>query len=74
MRTLTGAFVAATGVTPLQYQQDLRMGHAELPLATTDRAVEQVARDCGYADPRHFRRLFTHRYGVSPRAFRAAVA
>lgn len=73
VRTLTSAFVAATGVTPLQYQQDLRMGHAETLLTTTSRPVEQVARDCGYADARHFRRLFTHRHGVSPRTFRTSA-
>ncbi|MCU7724273.1 DJ-1/PfpI family protein [Actinoplanes sp. KI2] len=72
VRALTGAFVAATGMTPLQYQQDLRLSHAETLLATTDRPVERIARDCGYADARHFRRLFTHRHGLSPRAFRAA--
>jgi transcriptional regulator GlxA family with amidase domain len=71
VRALTNAFVAATGVTPLQYQQDLRLGHAETLLVTTDRLVEQIARDCDYRDARHFRRLFTHRHGVSPRAFRS---
>ncbi|WP_436530785.1 GlxA family transcriptional regulator [Actinoplanes sp. HUAS TT8] len=71
VRTLTSAFVAATGVTPLQYQQDLRMGHAEMLLTTTSRPVEEIARDCGYADARHFRRLFTHRHGVPPRSFRS---
>jgi transcriptional regulator GlxA family with amidase domain len=71
VRALTNAFVTATGVTPLQYQQDLRLGHAETLLVTTDRPVEQIARDCGYRDARHFRRLFTHRHGISPRAYRS---
>lgn len=71
VRALTTAFVAATGVTPLQYQQDLRLGHAEALLATTDQPIERVARTCGYADARHFRRLFAERHGISPRAFRA---
>lgn len=74
VRALTNAFVAATGVTPLQHQQNLRLGHAETLLVTTDRSIEQIARDCGYSDARHFRRLFAHRHGMSPRAFRAATA
>ncbi|GAA1596916.1 GlxA family transcriptional regulator [Actinoplanes couchii] len=72
VRALTAAFTAATGVTPLQYQQELRIGHAGNLLTATGRPIDDIARDCGYADARHFRRLFTERHGVSPRAFRAA--
>ncbi|MBU2665149.1 helix-turn-helix domain-containing protein [Actinoplanes bogorensis] len=70
VRALTGAFVAATGVTPLQYQQDLRLGHAEMLLRTTGHPIERIARDCGWGDARHFRRLFAERHGTSPREYR----
>ena len=55
-RTLTRRFVAATGLTPLRYQQVLRLERAEHLLgqgATADAA----ARTVGFTDARMLRRL-----------------
>jgi transcriptional regulator GlxA family with amidase domain len=55
-RTLTRRFVAATGLTPLRYQQVLRAERAE-HLIGHGATVEGAARTVGFADGRMLRRL-----------------
>jgi transcriptional regulator GlxA family with amidase domain len=55
-RTLTRRFVAATGMTPLRYQQVLRVERAE-HLIRQGATVEAAARTVGFQDPRMLRRL-----------------
>ncbi len=62
-RTLTRRFVAATGMTPLRYQQLLRVERAE-HLIGHGATVETAAHTVGFADPRMLRRL-RHREGAA---------
>lgn len=55
-RTLTRLFTRATGVTPLRYQQLLRVERAE-HLIGHGATVESAARTVGFQDPRMLRRL-----------------
>ena len=55
-RTLTRRFTAATGVTPLRYQQLLRLERAE-HLISHGATVEAAARTVGFGDARMLRRL-----------------
>jgi transcriptional regulator GlxA family with amidase domain len=55
-RTLTRRFVAATGMTPLRYQQVLRVERAE-HLIRQGATVEAAARTVGFQDARMLRRL-----------------
>jgi transcriptional regulator GlxA family with amidase domain len=55
-RTLTRVFVRATGLTPLRYQQSLRIEYAE-HLIGQGATVESAARAAGFADARMLRRL-----------------
>ncbi|RLV10127.1 AraC family transcriptional regulator [Streptomyces griseocarneus] len=55
-RTLTRRFTAATGLTPLRYQQELRVEHAE-HLVAEGVTVEAAARAAGFRDARMLRRL-----------------
>ncbi len=55
-RTLTRRFAAATGLTPLRYQQLLRLERAE-HLIGHGTTVEAAARAVGFEDPRMLRRL-----------------
>lgn len=55
-RTLSRAFVAATGLTPLRYQQLLRVEHAEYLIGAGETA-EAAARAAGFDSPRMLRRL-----------------
>jgi transcriptional regulator GlxA family with amidase domain len=55
-RTLTRRFSDATGLTPLRYQQQLRLEHAE-HLVAQGATVEAAARAVGFQDARMLRRL-----------------
>jgi transcriptional regulator GlxA family with amidase domain len=55
-RTLTRQFVESTGMTPLRYQQTLRVERAE-HLISHGATVEAAARAVGFADARMLRRL-----------------
>jgi transcriptional regulator GlxA family with amidase domain len=55
-RTLTRVFTAATGLTPLRYQQLLRLERAE-HLISHGTTVESASRVVGFEDPRMLRRL-----------------
>jgi AraC-like DNA-binding protein len=56
--------------TPYQYLLRLKMNHAAARLQEPGTLVKQVAEETGFADPFHFSRVFTARFGLSPSAFR----
>ena len=70
VRSFSRAFKAATGLTPVQYQQRLRLEVAAILLQNPDLSVEAVSTRCGFKDARHFRRLWQRYFGVSPAATR----
>jgi AraC-like DNA-binding protein len=67
---LTALFRERLGVTPLQFQVQLRMTRARELLDGTDLPVAAVARETGYEDPMYFSRQFTRVHGASPTAYR----
>lgn len=70
VRTLQRRFLAATGTTPLQYQQALRLARAQGLLETARLSVAEVADAVGYADRVAFGRLFKKHAGMTPAAWR----
>ncbi|SDR99881.1 AraC-like ligand binding domain-containing protein [Paenibacillaceae bacterium GAS479] len=71
---LSKLFRRFTGLSPMQYLQQLRMKRATDLLAATDLTIEQVASSCGYADPLYFSRHFRSNSGLSPTAYRQKIA
>lgn len=69
-RTLIRRFKNATGTTPLNYFQNLRMEHAKTLLAASPLSVADVVMQVGYIDPSAFNRLFKLRVGMSPSVYR----
>lgn len=69
-RTFARRFRAATGYSPLEYVQALRIEEAKQILETSAMAVEEVAREVGYDDVASFRRLFRRLAGMSPGEYR----
>ncbi|ROO84144.1 AraC family transcriptional regulator with amidase-like domain [Actinocorallia herbida] len=65
-RTLTRRFTAATGLTPLRYQQLLRAEHAERLIARGG-TVEAAAHAVGFQDARMLRRLRARGGGADTR-------
>ena len=70
-RNLVRAFKTTTGLTPLQYQQRLRLEFAGSLLRDSRLTLESIAESCGFADARHFRRLWKSTFHVPPSELRA---
>ena len=69
-RTFLRRFSAATGHTPVDYVQALRIEEAKQLLEASADAVDDIASEVGYDDPASFRRLFKRRTGVTPAQYR----
>ncbi|WP_320171251.1 GlxA family transcriptional regulator [Maridesulfovibrio sp.] len=69
-RTFLRRFRAATGHTPTQYLQQVRIEAAQRLLETTNLSVEDVASAVGYGDYSTFRKLFKRIMGATPSAYR----
>jgi transcriptional regulator GlxA family with amidase domain len=65
-RNLIRVFKTTTGLTPLQYQQRLRLEFAGSLLRDSRLTLDSIAESCGFADPRHFRRLWKSTFHASP--------
>ncbi|MGB8623558.1 MAG: helix-turn-helix domain-containing protein [Paracoccaceae bacterium] len=73
-RTFIRRFRAATGYSPMEYVQTLRIEEAKHLLETTRTPVEMVAVEVGYEDANFFRRLFKRRVGITPARYRQRFA
>jgi transcriptional regulator GlxA family with amidase domain len=69
-RTLKRRFKQATGLTLIDYVQNLRIEEAKHLLESSDEAVDEICFAVGYEDPSFFRRLFRSRTGVAPAQYR----
>ncbi|MGM0586612.1 MAG: GlxA family transcriptional regulator, partial [Pseudomonadota bacterium] len=69
-RSFARRFRAATGFSPLEYLQTLRIEEAKQMLERTDLPSDEIAAEVGYEDPAHFRRVFRRLAGVTPGAYR----
>ena len=69
-RTLKRRFKAATGVTCIDYLQNLRIEEAKRLLETGQLPVDEISVAAGYEDTSFFRRLFKRRTGLTPGQYR----
>jgi transcriptional regulator GlxA family with amidase domain len=69
-RTFKRRFTAATGLTPIDYVQRLRIEDAKRRLERTDASVDEISWRVGYEDAAFFRRLFRRTTGMAPGAYR----
>ncbi len=69
-RTFNRRFRAATGYSPIEYVQTLRIEEAKQLLETSQMKIDDVSEEVGYANPSYFRKLFKRRTGVSPARYR----
>ncbi len=73
-RTLKRRFKAATGLSILDYVQNLRIEEAKRLLETSDHPVDEISATVGYENPSFFRRLFKRRCGLMPAVYRRMFA
>jgi len=69
-RTLKRRFKAATGMTLIDYVQNLRIEAAKHLLESDPVAVDEISAAVGYEDASFFRRLFKRRTGMTASQYR----
>jgi transcriptional regulator GlxA family with amidase domain len=69
-RHLRRRFLAAFGVTPQRYVDDLRIESAKALLEHTSKPLKRIAAECGFASEEAMRRAFLRRVGIRPRDYR----
>ena len=72
-RTFSRRVTSATGLSPVQFLQQLRVERAIELIETTMLPFEEVAYRVGYSDPSTLRGLIRRGAGVGPRELRARV-
>ncbi|MGV9501237.1 GlxA family transcriptional regulator [Streptomyces sp. NPDC003642] len=70
VRTFTRRFREETGVSPGQWLTQQRVERARHLLESTDRSVDQVARDAGFGTAQSMRQHLQAALGVTPSAYR----
>ncbi|MBA1347836.1 helix-turn-helix domain-containing protein [Rhizobium indicum] len=69
-RSFDRRFRKATGYSPLEYVQWLRVEEAKQMLEMEDGPIEEIALEVGYSDLASFRRLFRKLAGLTPGEYR----
>lgn len=67
-------FKAATGDSPSQYWQRVRIDKAKRSLELSSKAVETIGLESGYEDTQFFRKLFKRHTGLTPNEYRKRYA
>lgn len=70
-RNFDRRFIKATGITPLDYLQRVRIEAAKKTLESTRKTVNEVMYEVGYNDTKAFREVFVRVTGMSPLEYKA---
>ncbi len=63
-------FIRLTGVSPLQYQLQMRISEAAMLLKCTNKSISQISYEVGFANNSYFGRQFKRIVGRSPGQYR----
>lgn len=69
-RSFLRRFKNATGQSPMEYVQTMRIEEAKQLLETTTMPLDDVAEEVGYTEPSAFRHRFRKLVGITPSAYR----
>ncbi|MEO6668977.1 MAG: helix-turn-helix domain-containing protein [Ferruginibacter sp.] len=69
-RNFDRRFIKATGNTPVEYAQRVKVESAKKSLETSRKTINEVMYDVGYSDLKAFRELFRKITGLSPLEYR----
>ena len=73
-RNLVRRFKKATGNTPIEYLQRVRIESAKRDLEYSAKNINEIIYDCGYNDGNSFRKLFKKYTGFLPSTYRKKYA
>lgn len=69
-RSFDRRFIKATGNTPLEYQQRVKIESAKKELEVSRKTINEVMYETGYSDVKAFREIFRRITGLSPIEYR----
>lgn len=69
-RTFDRRFIKATGITPLDYLQHVKMEAAKRALENSKKTVSEVMYQVGYSDAKAFRETFAKYTGITPLSYK----
>jgi transcriptional regulator GlxA family with amidase domain len=69
-RNFDRRFIRATGNTPIEYAQRVKIESAKKAMETSRKTVNEVMYDVGYSDAKAFRQVFKKITGMSPLEYR----
>ena len=70
-RNFDRRFIKATGNTPVEYQQRVKIESAKRSFENTRKTINEVMYEVGYSDVKAFREVFRKITGMSPIAYKA---
>lgn len=70
-RTFDRRFIKATGNTPIEYSQRVKIESAKKALETSRKTINEVMYEVGYSDVKAFREIFRRITGMSPLEYKA---
>jgi AraC-like DNA-binding protein len=71
MKWCNRRFIKATGNTPVEYAQRVKIELAKKAFETSRKTINEVMYEVGYSDVKAFREVFRKITGMSPLAYRA---
>lgn len=74
VRNFERVFTRETGCTPARYVAQMRVESARRQLEDTDKSIEQIARNCGFASADLMRRAFSRSVGTTPGRYRSRLS
>ena len=74
VRSMMRRFKMATGNTPIEYLQRVRIEHAKTLLIETNLMISEIQHKVGYTDPKSFREIFSRYTGTLPKTYRKKYA
>jgi transcriptional regulator GlxA family with amidase domain len=69
-RNFDRRFIKATGNTPVEYSQRVKIESAKKAFETTRKTISEIMYDVGYSDVKAFREVFRKITGMSPLEYR----
>lgn len=69
-RNFDRRFTKATGNTPIEYQQRVKIEYAKKELETSRKTINEIMYEAGYSDVKAFREIFRRITGLSPIEYR----
>lgn len=70
-RNFDRRFIKATGNTPIEYMQRVKVESAKKSFETTRKSINEVMYEVGYSDLKAFREVFRRFTGVSPLVYKS---